>query len=737
MISNKQNFVIFPGISYTANGPSWIDRIQITADINGVPCDLYKMQDNGGINFSEAYNYINTEGHSIFNRINGEVIFVYNSEHDFSNFANLTPPSSAQGVCAAHFNGGYTDTLTFTLTLYTNTSWISKGEDELGFGRSGAAQLKEVGQMKVRYNPFIVLSLPPEIHEGEWVEQNVTFDFSKELTTSISDFENKSIYLDGGVDLITGYDNLPSVPIVETSPAIKNSQKEVLDGDLYDIVSDKVEAQHCQLLLFNADLPENFGEHESTKKEDKLAISAYRKSINGSRGRQRYTIVGVTKDLPTPSLSWKKTYSFDFSTLINSVKYYNTKAFGIDVKSKLSSDTISVSQPTQLYKHSNNIFTLQSGCSWEPVSGLNFDDYVLWDVWNEFAAHKDFVWTNMRGKQLPKSCPAQPTGNPALSGSTSHTVNSTAKTAAGSLNLKVTIPELKSVNYLTFLDNDYSLREISKLAPNSLQLNHPVEKGYIQVSHATSEVSLGQTKINVTADLSNVPSSSNTNILSYIELYATDSDNNTYSYPVADSINGSKQITQITAISDDTNIQKSNGAEGYSGTGSMSTNGGLAYTLPPDGQITVPVAAGSYLKYTAVYFDNDGIQSILNSAFDSFIKADSDGKVVITNTSSNTVIIGSLGIIQLGDTSINDIALVHSVGCYEDVVLFTDGVGCEKQEYKKVYFPPADTFCIGMYKITSSSTINLSDITTFYTTPEKNSIVKNALNNLQYRRAFQ
>lgn len=738
MISNKQNFVIFPGISYTTNGPSWVDKIMITANINGVPCKLYKMKDGGGIDFSTAHNHIVTGGESIFNRSNGEVRFVYNRETDFSNFANLTYSFSAPGMCAVHFTGGYTDTLTFTLTLSTNTSWTSTGEDELGFGDPDGAS-RQIGEIKVRYNPYIVLSLPPEIHEGEWAEQDITFTFNN-LTKSISDFEKKSIYLDGGVDLITDYDNLPSVPIVDTSPAIKNSQKQVLDGDLYDIISDKVESQNCQLLLFNANLPDNFGQNENTKKEDKLAISAYRKSINGSRGRQRYTIVGVTKDLPTSSLSWEKTYRFDFSTLINSVKYYNTKAFGITIQSTLdNSDSISVSQPTQLYKHSNNIFTLQSGCSWEPVSGLNFDRHVLWDVWNEFAAHEDFAWTldPNRGKNLPESCPSYPTGQPVLSGSTVHTVNSTAKTTTGSLNLKVTIPELKNVNYLTFLDNDYSLRDITKLAPNSAQLNHPVEKGYIQVDHATSKVSLGQTKINVTADLSNVPSGSNTSILSYIELYATDSDKNIYSYPVADSINGSKQITQITAISDATNIQKSNGAEDYSGTGSMSTNGGLAYTLPPDGQITVPVAAGSYLKYTAVYFDNDGIQSILNSAFDSFIKSE-DGNVVITNTSSNTVIIGSLGIIQLqGDTSINDIALVHSVGCYEDVVLFNDGVGREKQEYKKIYFPPADTFCIGMYKITSSSTINLSDITTFYTTPEKNSIVKNALNNLQYRRAFQ
>lgn len=739
MISNKQNFVIFPGISYTANGPSWVDKINITADINGIPCDLYKMKWNGGIDFYKAYDFITAGGgQSIFNKSNGEVLFVYNSETDFNNFANLTSSFSAPGLCAAHFTGGYTDTLTFTLTLYTNINWISKYEGELGFGDPDAAYLKEVGQMKVRYNPYIVLSLPPEIHEGDWVEQDVAFTFTN-LTKSISDFEKKQIYLDGGVDLITDYDNLPSVPIVETSLARKNSQKEVLDGDLYDIVSDKVKAQNCQLLLFNANLPANFGQNESTKKEDKLAISAYRKSINGSRGRQRYTIVGVTKDLDTSSLSWEKTYRFDFSTLINSVKYYNTKAFGIKIQSTLDSDSISVSQPTQLYKHSNNIYTLQSGCSWEPVSGLNFGEYVLWDVWNEFAAHKDFVWTNMRGKALPKSCPTQPTGVPALLGNTEYAINSTANTTAGSLNLKIAIKELKNVNYLTFLDNDYSLRDLSKLAPNSLQLKHPVEQGYIQVSHAASEVSLGQTKINVTADLSNVPNSSNTSILSYITLQNTDSDNNIYSYPVADSINGGKQITSIDAVSNSDNIELRDGASAYNEVGSMAVKKeGLAYTLPPGGSITVKeVTAGSYLKYTAVYFDNDGIQSILNSAFDSFIKSE-DGNVVITNTSSNTVIVGSLGIIQLqGDTSINDIALVHSVGCYEDVALFSDGVGHKKIEYKKIYFPPADTFCIGMYKITSSSTINLSDITTFYTTPEKNSIVKNALNNLQYRRASQ
>jgi hypothetical protein len=39
----------------------------------------------------------------------------------------------------------------------------------------------------------------------------------------------------------------------------------------------------------------------------------------------------------------------------------------------------------------------------------------------------------------------------------------------------------------------------------------------------------------------------------------------------------------------------------------MSINGGLAYTLPPEASITVAVPKNSYLKYTAVYFDNDGL----------------------------------------------------------------------------------------------------------------------------------
>jgi hypothetical protein len=146
MISNKQNFVIFPGISYIANGPSWVDKIEITADINGIPCDLYKMKWDGGIDFYKAYDFITAGGgQSIFNKSNGEVLFVDNSETDFNNFANLTSSFSAPGLCAAHFTGGYTDTLTFTLTLYTNINWISKYEGELGFGDPDAAVLKEVG----------------------------------------------------------------------------------------------------------------------------------------------------------------------------------------------------------------------------------------------------------------------------------------------------------------------------------------------------------------------------------------------------------------------------------------------------------------------------------------------------------------------------------------------------------------------------------------------------------------
>ena len=78
-----------------------------------------------------------------------------------------------------------------------------------------------------------------------------------------------------------------------------------------------------------------------------------------------------------------------------------------------------------------------------------------------------------------------------------------------------------------------------------------------------------------------------------------------------------------------------------------------------------------------------------------------DNTVIITNTHDYPVVVGSLG--YLKDVSSEgtgsdgkDIAVIHTIGSYEDVEIFDD------KKIKWFYFPPANTFCVGFYKITQS-----------------------------------
>ena len=84
---------------------------------------------------------------------------------------------------------------------------------------------------------------------------------------------------------------------------------------------------------------------------------------------------------------------------------------------------------------------------------------------------------------------------------------------------------------------------------------------------------------------------------------------------------------------------------------------------------------------------------------DSFVNIGKDSTVTIKNTRDYPVVVGSLGYLA-GNISIDDImskdnpiAAVHSVGSYEDVKIFDRNI-------QWFYFPPADTFCVGFYKIT-------------------------------------
>ena len=138
------------------------------------------------------------------------------------------------------------------------------------------------------------------------------------------------------------------------------------------------------------------------------------------------------------------------------------------------------------------------------------------------------------------------------------------------------------------------------------------------------------------------------------------------------------------------------------------------------------------VKYLMLPTDPKELQMEQMGIGDSFVEIGENSTVTITNTRDYTVVVGSLGYLE-GDISIEDImskdnpiAAVHSVGSYENVTIFD-------RDIKWFYFPPADTFCVGFYRITQDQTVSKDSVVMLYDTVMKNETILNQLVGFQYK----
>lgn len=755
---NQVYYIIFPGLQYKADGPVWVDKIEISASINNTPtkvCDISQQQNPpsvAAIKKMGSADVVTITDFATF--LLDDTLYIQNKHsRGLSTFENES--STGSGLVAVEFIGGTTDIIIFTVKLYTNHNWVSQGSTAtLNHEES---KYKLLDTIEIKYNPFITLTNPPFLKTNElkkpWSDLQFEPTTPNISASTISIEDPKYIYLDSNVDLLSkSYDNLPMVPIVRTSPAWKASQGEVLGDGMLDDIQKKLNCDSFHLLLFGAQLPGSFG--CGGREYDKLAICAYRTSVSGSVGRQRYTLVGVQKDKLDVDVKWQKQVSYDLSAYVQQVKYYSSDQFSIDIDASFSKTAVDIDVPNDLYTQSGNTFSLQSGCSWEPVKSAEFLEFShLWDVWSDYSSLEPYVWTNTetgnRGTPIPTSVEV-PSTEPKMAGTTRASVVSTATSnLKGSLKFDVYLNTLENVRYLTFYETSYQTQNFSSVLNGSAstQICHDVEGMKINVKHASTKIT-PNIQIKITADTTNVPITSNYSIYPYVELSYV-GEGGTWSYPIGDSSEGSKKVTGITKI---LNTQ----VECYDSNGDLKSpnfykavskkdccwqcnEDDVCYILEPNECIKISFDCNKtkgVVKYLMLPTDPSKLQMEQMRIGNSLAKIQEDNTVTITNTRDYPVVVGSLGYLEsengedisIEGTTSGDkyIAVTHTVGSYENVNIFG-------KDIKWFYFPPADTFCVGFYRITQNQTVSKESVVMLYDTVIKNETILNQLVGFQYK----
>lgn len=775
-----QNFIyliVLPGLNYEADGPLWIDKLKITAFINGASVQLYNVKNNT-IDIDNPQQSIvlhnNQKDYKDIVLEDGITHTILPVDSDLQT-EYLNNSDAVKGLCAVLFAGTSTDIVKFSIDIYTSKTWVNLENQTYRCKSDADSQYMYISTEQVEYNPFIQTSTPAQVILTNYIKQDIDITPYKDIITdciitdqfSLSDKNDKHIYLDGQIKACVNYDDLPKTRFVYTSATYKNCIKDWTDEKHMSNIEQIIGSNKCHFLMFDNDLPYRFGEDESSDDGDKLAICAYRKSINGSVGRQRYTLVGVERESLDVSdyLYWKGNYSYDCTHFMDSVKYYSQATFNISINTTLADNPnfISYTQPCELYKYSSSddCYTLQSGSGWKTLINTSgrIDTASTWTINDAYKDIRNKIWTHRdnKGTPIPTDKDIKTLKYTPEIGQTNKqcVITSSDSQLKKTVEVKIVIPQLTDIQYITFVDSSYDKRKFSKLILASTQLKHPVEGAYIQVIHTPTKFSLSDcSNVNVAVDAGAVPTIAGYAISQTIE-FKTEGDGKTYAWPIEDSLNGTIEVSTVKTGSD-INITCGENVTSYphnAAKGSMqNAHDEPAYWIKGNGNIDVQISSynvldgKSYiLKWTEIPADEAG-----NPDWDNIKLVNLNTRYAFLNSQTNSfsikgkdVLVGSIGIIETDADNITTtdnrssikqgtVALSHSLGCYEDITLFN----IQDLQYNKVYFPPANTLCVGFYRINSSDMISIQDIKFLYNDiPVKNQTIKsNFENSVQYRK---
>lgn len=722
-------YIILPGLQYTTDCPIWVDKLEITAQINGKACMISPIAADG-IQTSTLEDKIVLKRDDFAETVDGNIHSIYPTSDTKQVYQN-TEGLATSGLAAVLFTGSLTDTCVFHIDLYTRTDWV---EDDNKYTLSNIDTYALIHTEEIQYNPFISIPQAPKLVTGDWVDQKIQLDSEKIQSTIKSachvlppESTYSKIYLDKNIDVCLPYDQLPLVRILDTHGTYKACAEQWQETFLDDLLGKLPDLSRYYFLPFNQNL--------SDIAHEDIAICAYRKSVNGSVGRQRFSIVGVATDefqLDDPiHLSYQIQY--DFSKLQDFEYFTSIKPeVSISFTPNWSDFTVKVDQPNKLYSSSANTYSLNSGCAWSVLDNARITEKSTFDIWNDFSNIRDRIWTvgANRGSTIPDTINTPTINDDCVSvGSINLTISNSEFKNTQTVN--VDIHSLKDVKYITFVDNGYSKRKFSDLVFATTQLQHDVENGYIEVVHQPTTVNITCAPTNTKPEitLSSDTYTSNQQFIPYLVAQSTDEAAAVYSYPIADSLAGGMKISEIV----DYKVEDSSNIETYNATGSLDiTLEDKCYIFDTGSSITIQ-SEGNIIKYTKLILNNDNKINWSEMQYEDMFQEVIDGKCKIT--SDVKCIIGAIAAlnapdaIDAGKIDFTKLSLPHAFGCYEDVQLFNE------YSFNKVYFPPKDYFCIGFYKIVSTENkIKEENIKWLYKYPHKQQILLNLIDDIQYRR---
>lgn len=742
---SQLTYVILPGLDYTSTGPLWIDKIEISAKINNKSVTLYPIDNTGVINRSSPSSSIVFTKSQFQDHVNkiSEGVYQHQIRHPKfvvgSTVIKNIKDSPFCGLVAVLHNGQVSNTVLFTINLYTNIDWHSFGGEYIA--NSGSTNYVLIDTLSIKYNPFVKVTQPLTIaatSSERLMQQQFTLKLDNYTTDHVF---NTNSNFNIGSPIILSSDYFPKVS--------------VLDADGYALLRKECSENWVDVVKANISVPSGssfrFLPFDNSKDRlDKTSLFRFCSCIlsgNGTSGKQRFTAVTWHQNKFNPSIKASYQIPYDF-TWLSDTKYFTNDTININIQAEHKSSTSSFTQPTDAITEDTQNIYLNVGSSVQHLlndfnSGYFTKALFKCKSFVEGATDIVYYYDDANSKTIVPVITTPTVSWGAVKATQG--ISSTSQSLVGRLQIDVNCEGISDLSYMSFIDNSSDSRGLDKLIMDTESpVNSTDKKKNIKIRNVSSSISASHNvTYSVQIDRTNI--GGEFAITPHFSISATDKNSQSVYTLVLGDVVGSKVIDYDASVptnllSDYLNTHwasNKTAAKFSSYTVEENSMTKLGFTFDDtvvidlnDTEIVSKVVSGeTYLfKYQVIYEDKTGkLQFPQANVEDQAYIIEHEGgqwKIVSANLQGGTSIsiqldknhyqkmyVGCIGLFKLNksnitnNTDVSILGIPHCISPYEEVTLFSNNSKINTQ-YKCVYFPPDYYICAALYKITTDTDIN-------------------------------
>lgn len=742
---SQLTYVILPGLDYTSTGPLWIDKIEISAKINNKPVTLYPIDNTGVINRSSPSSSVVFTKSQFQDHVNkiSEGVYQHQIRHPKfvvgSTVIKNIKDSPFCGLVAVLHDGQVSNTVLFTINLYTNIDWHSFGGEYIA--NSGSTNYVLIDTLSIKYNPFVKVTQPLTIaatSSERLMQQQFTLKLDNYTTGHVF---NTNSNFNIGSPIILSSDYFPKVS--------------VLDADGYALLRKECSENWVDVVKANISVPSGssfrFLPFDNSKDRlDKTSLFRFCSCIlsgNGTSGKQRFTAVTWHQNKFNPSIKASYQIPYDF-TWLSDAKYFTNDTVNINIEAEYKSSTSSFTQPTDAITEDTQNIYLNVGSSVQHLlndfnSGYFTKALFKCKSFVDGATDIVYYYDDANSKTIVPVVTTPTVSWGAVKATKG--ISSTQSSLAGKLQIDVNCEGISDLSYMSFIDNSSDSRGLDKLI---MDTESPVtstdKKKNIKIRNVSSSISASH-NVTYSEQLDRTNIGGEFAITPHFSISATDKNSQSVYTLVLGDVVGSKVIdydesVPTNLLSDYLNAHwASNKTAAKFSSYIVEENGmtKLGFTFDDTVEIDLNaneikskvVTGETYLfKYQVIYEDKVGkLQFPQANVEDQAYIIEHEGgqwKIVSTNLQGQTSIkieldknhyqkmyVGCIGLFKLNksnltnNTDVSILGIPHCISPYEEVTLFSNNSKI-KTQYKCVYFPPDYYICAALYKITTDTDIN-------------------------------